>query len=98
MKLGPERPVLALSKADLSSPGGLCLLGTSLSRQAAHPSFHPILVMVFGAKQVLSVSAAGRGAGGGVHGRRDLKGQFMQNRVIGWTANRREGQKKESMF
>lgn len=57
--------MLVLSKADLSSPGGLCLLGTSLSRQAAHPSFHLILVPVFGAKQVPSVSAAGRGAGGG---------------------------------
>lgn len=74
IKLEPEGPALALSKADLGSPGGLCLLGTSLSCQAAHPSFHLILVMVFGAEQVPSVpccSVAGRGPGWGVHGRRE---------------------------
>lgn len=80
-------------------PGGLWLPGTSPWCQAAPPSSHPILVAVFGAERVPGVpccSAAGRGRGRGVHGRRDPKGLVTQDSVTGWRASGQQGEGEES--
>lgn len=99
IKAGAERRVLALSPAPSAPQRALAAGHVPVVPGCPPPSSHPILVAVFGAKRVPSVpssSAAGRGCGRGVHGRRDPKGLVTQDSVTGWRASGQQGQGEES--